>query len=161
MGNVCCRVDATEGENPVVSFRYRINDTWVEDYVPRQRAWEGENIFSLLCPLGSFSAGTAGHVEVYMSVAGGTATVPVKYCKAAVTGCGITAGEEWDGRIVAEDAVGVFALEPSRMELVAFSGDVSVSTEWKNSYEFGDSVKRMKLQGNMELAGLKDEAGVS
>ena len=161
MGNVCCRMDATEGENPVVSFRYRINDTWVEDYVPRQRAWEGENIFSLLCPLGSFSAGTAGHVEVYMSVAGGTATVPVKYCKAAVTGCGITAGEEWDGRIVAEDAVGVFALEPSGMELVAFSGDVSVSTERKNSWDFGDSVKRMKLQGNMELAGLKDETGVS
>ena len=62
---------------------------------------------------------------------------------------------------MAEDAVGVFALEPSGMELVAFSGDVSVSTERKNSWDFGDNVKRMKLQGNMELAGLKDETGVS
>lgn len=106
---------------PVVRFRYKLDDIWLEDYTPLQKAVDGENIFSMLYPLGSLGANSAKRLEVYMSVSGGTATVAPANCKAAVCGSGIASGyTEWDGKIVMEERINAFTMVSS-----CFSSDVN------------------------------------
>ena len=91
----------TEKVSPVVTFLYKLDDSWVEDYQPKQKVVDGENILSLLFPMGSLGANSAKRLEVYMLIEGGELVIAPANCKAAVAGSGIASGyTEWDGKIV-------------------------------------------------------------
>ena len=91
----------TEKVRPVVTFLYRLDDTWIEDYKPKQKVVDGENILSLLFPMGSLGANSAKRLEVYMMIEGGELVIAPANCKAVVAGAGIASGyTEWDGKIV-------------------------------------------------------------
>lgn len=85
-------VPVTEKVRPVVTFRYKMDDLWVEDYAPREEASGGAAIFPLLYPLGGLPANSARKLEVYMEVEGGTLTIAAAGCRAAVAGSGIAGG---------------------------------------------------------------------
>ena len=114
----------TQG-TPIITFLYKLDDMWVEDYTPMQKVMAGENSLPLLYPLGSLGANTAKTLEVYMKVEGGTMTIAPSNCKAAVAGSGIAAGNiPWDGKSVVEETVGLFDISGGMMSIFALNDSV-------------------------------------
>ena len=106
-----------------------------------QKAVDGENIFSMLYPLGNLGANSAKQLEVYMSVSGGTATVAPANSKAAVCGSGIASGyTEWDGKIVMEERINIFTMAESAMNMKLLRDSVAISMQKENVKGYSDRV---------------------
>jgi hypothetical protein len=133
--------DVSEKVHPVVTFLYKLDDNWIEDYQPKQAVHEGENIIPLLYPLGGLGANSAKQLEVYMMVEGGTAS-------------GYT---EWDGKIVIEESVELFTMAENEMVLKKFEGSPAFSLQVETVHGFSDALSLMQFQDNeMQLIGLSD-----
>lgn len=148
----------TEKVSPVVTFLYRLDDTWVEDYQPKQKVVDGENILSLLFPMGSLGANSAKRLEVYMMMDGGELVIAPANCKATVAGSGIASGyTEWDGKIVIEQQISVLELQDASVTMKGVSGDVGFTfrTDMRNAIR--ESVGRYALATTVTLLGLADD----
>lgn len=155
-------VPVTEKVSPVVTFLYKLDDTWVEDYQPKQKVMDGENILSLLYPMGSLGANSAKRLEVYMMMEGGTLTIAQANCKAAVAGSGIASGyTEWDGKIVIEQQISVLTLADADVTMKWLISDVGFAfrTDMEGSVE--ETVGRYSIAGAMTLLGLTDSANAT
>lgn len=149
----------TEKVSPMVTFLYKLDDTWVEDYQPKQKVVAGENVLSLLFPMGSLGANSAKRLEVYMMVEGGELVIAPANCKAAVAGSGIASGyTEWDGKIVIEQQISVLTLVDADMVMKGFSSDVGFPFRTDMEGGMEETVGRYALAGNMVLLGLSDSA---
>lgn len=144
--------------NPVVTFLYKMDDTWIDDYSPKQVLHDGENIIPLLYPISGLGANSAKQLEVYMSVEGGEIEIAPANCKAAVAGSGIASGfTEWDGKIVVEEYVDVYTMEANSMTLKNLRGFVETRL-WDEAVPgFADSVSLFELENTMSLIGLTDQ----
>lgn len=93
--------------------------------MPKQKLLNGENIISLLLPMGGLGANSAKTLEVYVSVEGGTIDIAPANIKAVVAGSGIASGYvEWDGKIVIEEKIAIFSLQESVMTMKPLSDGV-------------------------------------
>ena len=149
----------TEKVSPIVTFLYKLDDTWVEDYQPKQKVMDGENILPLLFPMGSLGANSAKRLEVYMMIEGGAITIAPANCKAAVAGSGIASGyAEWDGKIVIEQQISVLELQDAAVAMKDYSEDVNFTFRTDMENALGDSVGRYALASAVTLFGLSDGA---
>uniref|UniRef100_UPI0040561DE3 hypothetical protein n=1 Tax=Acetatifactor sp. TaxID=1872090 RepID=UPI0040561DE3 len=147
----------TQKVSPIVTFLYKLDDTWVEDYKPKQKVVDGENILSLLFPMGSLGANSAKRLEVYMLIEGGELVIAPANCKAAVAGSGIASGyTEWDGKIVIEEQISVFTLPNAVMTMKGLSSDTGFSFCTDMIGGTGDMVGRYSITGAMTLLGLSE-----
>ena len=152
----------TEKKNPIVTFIYKIDDTWIEEYSPKQKVIDGNNIFALLYPMGGLGANSAKTLEVYMKAERGLLRIAPANCKAAVAGSGIASGyAEWDGKIVVEENVGIYAMEQAAMSVRKMDGIVNIKTMDETAYGFMDSLGLIRLDSTMSLFGLSDTAVIS
>ena len=152
-------IPVTEKISPVVTFLYRLDDTWVEDYQPKQKVMDGENILPLLFPMGSLGANSAKQLEVYMMIEGGALTIAPANCKAAVAGSGIASGyTEWDGKIVIEQQISVLELQDAVVTMKDYSEDINFTFRTDMENTLGDSVGRYALASTVTLFGLSDGA---
>lgn len=155
-------VPVTKTVSPTVTFLYKLDDTWVEDYQPKQKVMDGENILPLLYPMGSLGANSAKRLEVYMMMEGGTLTIAQANCKAAVAGSGIASGyTEWDGKIVIEQQISVLTLADADVTMKGLISDVGFAfrTDMEGSIE--ETVGRYSIAGAMTLFGLTDSANAT
>lgn len=144
---------------PVVTFCYKLDDTWVEDYQPKQKVVDGENILPLLFPMGSLGANSAKRLEVYMLIEGGELVIAPANCKAAVAGSGIASGyTEWDGKIVMEQQFSVLTFPNSVVTMKGLSGEVDITFRNDMKNVLSDSFGRYKLASTVTLFGLSDRA---
>ena len=144
---------------PVVTFRYKLDDTWVEDYQPKQKVLDGENILSLLFPMGSLGANSAKRLEVYMLIEGGELVIAPANCKAAVAGSGIASGyTEWDGKIVMEQQISVLTFPNSVVTMKGLSGEIDITFRNDMKNVLSDSFGRYNLASAVTLFGLSDRA---
>lgn len=147
----------TEKVSPVVTFLYKLDDTWVEDYQPRQKVVDGENILSLLFPMGSLGANSAKRLEVYMLIEGGELVIAPANCKAAVAGSGIASGyTEWDGKIVIEQQISVFSLPDAVVTMKGLIGNVGCTLRTDMEGDIQETVGIYSIAGTMTLFGLTD-----
>lgn len=150
-------VPITRKVNPVVTFLYKIDDTWIEDYSPKQVLHDGENILSLLYPISGLGANSAKQLEVYMSVEGGEITIAPANCKAVVAGSGIASGfTEWDGKLVIEESVNVISMAENALTLKQLRDSAGTRVWQETIYGFADSVSLIQLENSMGLIGLSD-----
>ena len=150
-------VPITSKGNPVVTFLYKIDDTWIEDYSPRQTLHDGENILPLFYPISGLGANSAKQLEVYMSVEGGEITIAPANCKAAVAGSSIASGfTEWDGKLVIEESVNVVTMAENVLTLKQLRDSAGTRVWQETIYGFADSVSLIQLENSMGLIGLSD-----
>ncbi len=150
-------VPITSKGNPVVTFLYKMDDTWIEDYSPKQTLHDGENILPLLYPISGLGANSAKQLEVYMSVEGGEITIAPANCKAAVAGSGIASGfTEWDGKLVIEESVNVITMAENHLTLKQLKDSAGTRVWQETIYGFADSVSLMQLENSVHLIGLSD-----
>lgn len=153
-------IPITEKISPVVTFLYRLDDTWVEDYQPKQKVMDGENILPLLFPMGSLGANSAKSLEVYMMIEGGALTIAPANCKAAVAGSGIASGyTEWNGKIVIEQQISVLSLPNAFVTMRGLISDVGSTFRSDMVNAINESVGRYALEGTVALFGLSDSVG--
>ena len=149
----------TEKVSPVVTFLYKLDDTWVEDYQPKQNVVDGENILSLLFPMGSLGANSAKRLEVYMMMEGGELVIAPTNCKAAVAGSGIASGyTEWDGKIVIEQQISVLTFVDADVTMKGLASGVGFSFRTDMEGGIEETVGRYAFAGSMVLLGLSDSA---
>ena len=154
-------VPITSKGNPVVTFLYKIDDTWIEDYSPRQILHDGENILPLFYPISGLGANSAKQLEVYMSVEGGEITIAPANCKAAVAGSGIASGfTEWDGKLVIEESVNVVTMAENVLTLKQLRDSAGTRVWQETIYGFADSVSLIQLENSMSLIGLSDSVEI-
>ena len=123
---------------------------------------DGDNIFTLLYPMGGLGANSAKTLEVYMKAEGGLLRIAPANCKAAVAGSGIASGyAEWDGKIVVEENVGIYAMEQAAMSVRKMDGIVNIKTMDETAYGFMDSLGLIRLNSTMSLFRLSDTAVIS
>lgn len=151
-------VPITNKVHPVVTFLYKIDDTWIDDYSPKQVLHDGENIIPLLYPISGLGANSAKQLEVYMSVEGGEIEIAPANCKAAVAGSGIASGfTEWDGKIIVEEYVDVYTMAANSITLKNLRGSVETRLWDETVHGFADSVSLFELENTMSLIGLTDQ----
>lgn len=156
------KVPVTEKAYPIITFRYKLNDTWMEDYLPKQKVMDGENILPLLLPIGNLGANSAKTLEVYMSVTGGALTIAPANCKAAVAGSGIASGyTEWDGKIVEEERITVFSVPDSAVKMKKIKGNVDIQYYKNTESHLSDAVSRYTLKNAVTLLGISDGVEIS
>lgn len=149
----------TEKVSPVVTFLYKLDDTWVEDYHPKQKVMDGENILSLLFSMGSLGANSAKRLEVYMLIEGGELVIAPANCKAAVAGSGIASGyTEWDGKIVIEQQISVLTLVDADVTMKGLSSDAGFTFRTDVEGGIQETVGIYSIAGTMTLSGLTDSA---
>lgn len=149
----------TEKVSPVVTFLYKLDDTWVEDYQPKQKVVDGENILSLLFPMGSLGANSAKRLEVYMMMDGGELVIAPANCKATVAGSGIASGyTEWDGKIVIEQQISVLTFVGADVTMKGLASGVGFSFRTDMEGGIEEMVGRYAFTGSMVLLGLSDSA---
>lgn len=154
-------VPITSKGNPVVTFLYKIDDTWIEDYSPRQTLHDGENILPLFYPISGLGANSAKQLEVYMSVEGGEITIAPANCKAAVAGSSIASGfTEWDGKLVIEESVNVVTMAENVLTLKQLRDSAGTRVWQETIYGFADSVSLIQLENSMSLIGLSDSVEI-
>ena len=154
-------VPITSKGNPVVTFLYKIDDTWIEDYSPKQTLHDGENILPLFYPISGLGANSAKQLEVYMSVEGGEITIDPANCKAAVAGSGIASGfTEWDGKLVIEESVNVVTMAENVLTLKQLRDSAGTRVWQETIYGFADSVSLIQLENSMRLIGLSDSVEI-
>lgn len=154
-------VPITSKGNPVVTFLYKIDDTWIEDYSPRQTLHDGENILPLFYPISGLGANSAKQLEVYMSVEGGEITIAPANCKAAVAGSSIAIGfTEWDGKLVIEESVNVVTMAENVLTLKQLRDSAGTRVWQETIYGFADSVSLIQLENSMSLIGLSDSVEI-
>lgn len=140
---------------PVVTFLYRLDDTWIEDYKPKQKVVDGENILSLLFPMGSLGANSAKRLEVYMMIEGGELVIAPANCKAVVAGSGIASGyTEWDGKIVIEQKISLLQIPNAVVSLKSMDGNVGFKTYTDMRGGVSDEFGRYTLNNKITLLGL-------
>lgn len=145
----------TEKVRPVVTFLYRLDDTWIEDYKPKQKVVDGENILSLLFPMGSLGANSAKRLEVYMMIEGGELVIAPANCKAVVAGSGIASGyTEWDGKIVIEQKISLLQIPNAVVSLKSMDGNVGFKTYTDMRGGVSDKFGRYTLNNKVTLLGL-------
>ena len=145
----------TEKVRPVVTFLYRLDDTWIEDYKPKQKVVDGENILSLLFPMGSLGANSAKRLEVYMMIEGGELVIAPANCKAVVAGSGIASGyTEWDGKIVIEQKISLLQIPNAVVSLKSMDGNVGFKTYTDMRGGVSDEFGRYTLNNKVTLLGL-------
>lgn len=148
-------VPVTEKVSPIVTFLYRLDDTWVEDYQPKQKVVDGENILPLLFPMGSLGANSAKRLEVYMMIEGGELTIAPANCKAAVAGSGIASGHtEWDGKIVIEQKISLLQIPNAVIHMKSLSGNVGFDEYTNVESGAADVFGRYTLNNKVTLLGL-------
>ena len=151
----------TEKVSPVVTFLYKLDDTWVEDYQPKQKVMDGENILSLLFPMGSLGANSAKRLEVYMMMEGGELVIAPANCKAAVAGSGIASGyTEWDGKIVIEQQISLLQIPNAVVRVKALDGNVGFKTYTDMKSGVSDVFGRYTLKNKVTLLGLSGNVGL-
>jgi len=149
----------TEKISPVVTFLYKLDDTWVEDYQPKQKVVDGENILPLLFPMGSLGANSAKRLEVYMLIDDGELVIAPANCKAAVAGSGIASGyTEWDGKIVIEQQISLLTLVDADMTMKGFASDIGFTYRTDMEGGIEETVGKYMLNGKVTLFGLSDSA---
>lgn len=149
----------TEKVSPLVTFLYKLDDTWVEDYQPKQKVVDGENILSLLFPMGSLGANSAKRLEVYMMVEDGELVIAPANCKATVAGSGIASGyTEWDGKIVIEQQISVLTFVDADVTMKGLASGVGFSFRTDMEGGIEETVGRYAFAGSMVLLGLSDSA---
>ncbi len=154
-------VPVTEKVSPVVTFLYRLDDTWVEDYQPKQKVVDGENILPLLFPMGSLGANSAKRLEVYMMIEGGELTIAPANCKAAVAGSGIASGHtEWDGKIVIEQKISLLQIPNAVIHMKPLSGNVGFDEYTNVESGVSDVFGRYTLNNKVTLLGLTSSVGM-
>lgn len=155
-------IPVTDKVYPVVTFKYKMDDTWVEDYQPKQKVMDGENILSLLFPMGSLGANSAKALEVYMMVEGGTITIAPANCKAAVAGSGIASGyTEWDGKIVIEEKISLLSLPDAVVTMRGLSDETGLTFRTDVGNVISDSIGIYRLASTVKLFGLSDSGTVT
>ena len=151
----------TEKVSPIVTFLYKLDDTWVEDYQPKQKVVDGENILSLLFPMGSLGANSAKRLEVYMMMEGGELVIAPANCKAAVAGSGIASGyTEWDGKIVIEQQISLLQIPNAVVSVKALDGNVGFKTYTDMKSGVSDVFGRYTLNNKVTLLGLSGNVGL-
>ena len=151
----------TEKVSPIVTFLYKLDDTWVEDYQPKQKVVDGENILSLLFPMGSLGANSAKRLEVYMMVEGGELVIAPANCKAAVAGSGIASGyTEWDGKIIIEQQISLLQIPNAVVSVKALDGNVGFKTYTDMKSGVSDVFGRYTLKNKVTLLGLSGNVGL-
>ena len=154
-------VPVTEKGRPIVTFLYRLDDTWVEDYKPKQKVIDGENIIPLLFPMGSLGANSAKRLEVYMMIEGGKLTVAPANCKATVAGSGIASGyTAWDGKIVIEQKVDILQIPNSVVRMKTLAGNVGFKKYTDVESGVSDVFGRYTLNNKVTLLGLSGSVGM-
>lgn len=101
-----------EKSRPTITVTYAINGSLIETFVPKQTVCDGEYILTLFYPITSVKANSANYFTMFLSIAGGSATIGEGRIKATVSGQGLVSGvADWNGRIKMADVFTPYSLE--------------------------------------------------
>ncbi len=110
-------------EQIIVTVNYE-RDNVVVDYVPVETWSNGKHILSLFFMI-DLAENSATQWDVYISVSGGSLSIPKGNARAVIYGQGLATTLEWDGKITLEQSFDVIDLGPS-IEIVPFDGEFDV-----------------------------------
>lgn len=105
-------ISLSEKSRPAITVTYAINGSVIETFVPKQTVCDGEHILTLFYPITSVKANSANYFTMFLSIAGGSATIGEGRIKATVSGQGLVSGvADWNGRIKMADVFTPYSLE--------------------------------------------------
>ncbi len=89
----------------VVHFTFEFNDSIIEIHQPEETWHSGKHSIMLYYPIENLVANYRNIFNVYARATGGTVTVDIGDCLAAIMGQSMGAGEAWDGEIKIEETI--------------------------------------------------------
>lgn len=145
----------TEEEKASFQVVYKIDDKEEMVYRPAETWQSGRHILNLYYPLTGLARNTMNRIQVYLTVSGGTAIAERGWILASVSGQGISANQNWDGRIEIKEQI-TAAGAPGFMEIKPFSDMVSTRHQSPVSTNISQQFQTI-VMGGIQFIGMEEE----
>lgn len=154
------RVDLVWIEEGKASFQvvYKIDDKEEMVYRPSETWQSGRHILNLYYPLTGLVKNTMNRIQVYLTVSGGSAVAERGWILATVSGQGVSANQNWDGRIEIKEQV-TAAGAPGYMEIKPFSDMVSTRQQSPVSTSISQQFQTI-VMGGIQFMGMEEEMDI-
>ena len=117
----------TEDGKAVAYVTFELNDEEILIHHPEETWHSGRHILSLYYPIEAVIPNITNTFNVYLRMAGGTGTVEIGGCIAAISGQAMAAAAAWDGKINIEETVAKFAVGGG-LAVRSFAGGIKIET---------------------------------
>ena len=153
-------LEVTTDSTAIVQVDYRLNEEFIEAFVPKQVCTNGSHIMTLYYPLTSIPDENGNTFEVFLSITGGTAKVGLGQAMASVTGQGLLAlyyVSKWDGTITIEEKLDPINIGTNKVSVGKMKDQVVINTDQPSSPGINEVFTGIKLNSQMQvLIGAQD-----
>ena len=153
-------LEVTTDSTAIVQVDYRLNEEFIEAFVPKQVCTNGSHIMTLYYPLTSIPDENGNTFEVFLSITGGAAKVGLGQAMASVTGQGLLAlyyVSKWDGTITIEEKLNPINIGTNKVSVGKMKDQVVINTDQPSSPGINEVFTGIKLNSQMQvLNGVRD-----
>lgn len=147
----------TEDGQSIVTVTYVKDGTEIAEFHPTETWHSGKHVFNLFYPLLDMQEKMLHTLEVWISVAPGSAIIDAQCIIASITGQGLGAQDRWDGRITVSDDMAMLLFEG--MKHFALSEEVETAFYVPDETSISDRMSMLLLTG-MPLYEIHDNLRV-
>ncbi|WP_052430765.1 hypothetical protein [Robinsoniella peoriensis] len=154
------RIELVWTEEGKASFQviYKIDDKEEMVYRPTETWQSGQHILNLYYPLTGIAKNTMNRMQVYLTVSGGEAIAERGWILASVRGQGVSANQNWDGRIEIKEQFAVVEA-PGHMVVKPISEMVSVKQQIPTSANLTQQIHTV-VMGGIRLIDMEEEMSI-
>ncbi len=134
----------TEDGQAVCHVTYELNDEEITTLYPIETWHSGKHILTLYYPVESVIPDITNTFRVYLRMEGGTGTVDVGDAIASISGQSMAASAAWDGKIMVEEAVGLFSIGGS-LSARTFAVDIRTETMELVQRYYSETISRIPV----------------
>ena len=115
-----------------VEVKYRLDNGFIETFVPKQTYYNGSQILTLYYPLSNIPNNQGCLLEVFLRVTGGTVKIGLGQAMATITGQGLLATyyePKWDGTISIEEKFTQIIIRSNDITIGSITESLSTKTQ--------------------------------
>ena len=142
--------------------QYRYNDVNIDDYEPKETWVDGNHLLHLLYTF-EIQSVTMNHLEVFITMNGGSMAIPSAHIKSSVYGQGLVASDTWDGTIDIRQVVTQIILPtPDPIRMNSITDMVSVGVQVPVGANISDNIARIQMEepSTIVVNGVTDTVGI-
>ena len=134
----------------------------IDDYEPKETWVDGNHLLHLLYTF-EIQSVTMNHLEVFITMNGGSMAIPPAHIKSSVYGQGLVASDTWDGTIDIRQAVTQIILPtPDPIRMNSITDMVSVGVQVPVGANISDNIARIQMEepSTIVVNGVTDTVGI-
>lgn len=153
----------TDKTHPIIEVNYKMNNEFVDTFIPKQVYHDGSQILTLYYPLLSIPDDLTNTFEVYLKITDGTAKISKASAIATITGQGLVADYyEWDGNINIEEKFSMININTDKFTVDKMRDNVEAKLLLDSKTAISDNIPLISISSiNLEIDNIKSSVDIA